>query len=249
MNDGDIQVSDMNDGDIQVRDMNDGDIQVSDMNDGDIQVSDMNDGDIQVKDMLKDHVIQVTNIPVSDNQVPSLSHNNSQTTDTTTPADNTKAPSLSHNNSQPASPFLGPSNLLTLEHTSPVKDLAWHPKSLLSPSLTQRRLRLRERQRLLFLARHHPPAQQGPLADPRRQTQGTRAARALQPRRAAAALRRHADRGEGLQPRQTDPRQQAENGRQVGLLHGRPSLRRQCRRRLLRLQTLLVRSRPFFHAL
>ena len=47
------------------------------MNDGDIQVSDMNDGDIQVKDMLKDHVIQVTNIPVSDNQVPSLSHNNS----------------------------------------------------------------------------------------------------------------------------------------------------------------------------
>ncbi|KAK8819896.1 hypothetical protein WA538_001999 [Blastocystis sp. DL] len=108
MNDADIQVRDMNDGDIQVSDMNDGDIQVSDMNDGDIQVSDMNDGDIQVKDMLKDHVIQVTNIPVSDNQ----------TTDTTTPADNTK----------PASPFLGPSNLLTLEHTSPVKDLAWHPK-------------------------------------------------------------------------------------------------------------------------
>ena len=223
----DEKVRVMNDGDIQVSDMNDADIQVRDMNDGDIQVSDMNDGDIQVSDMLKDHVIQVTNIPVSDNQVPSLSHNNSQ----------------------PASPFLGPSNLLTLEHTSPVKDLAWHPKSLLSPSLTQRRLRLRERQRLLFLARHHPPAQQGPLADPRRQTQGTRAARALQPRRAAAALRRHADRGEGLQPRQTDPRQQAENGRQVGLLHGRPSLRRQCRRRLLRLQTLLVRSRPFFHAL
>ena len=163
----------VNEGDGNVGDNGGDDMKVSANGGDDMKVSDIGNGDMKVSDIDNDNNTQVSDMVTNDTQVPSLPTNHIQTNDT--------------------SPFLDASNLLTLEHTSPVKDLAWHPKCALSPTLTQRRLRLRERQRRLLLARHHPPAQQGPLTDPRLEAQGTRAARTLQSCRTAASLRRHAD--------------------------------------------------------
>ena len=194
VNEGDGNVGDNGGDDRKVSDIDGDDMKVSDIGNGDMKVSDIDDGDMKVSDIDKDHNTQVSAIDKSNTQVSDIDINDN-TQVLSPPNNNTQVPSLPTNHIQTndTSPFLDASNLLTLEHTSPVKDLAWHPKCALSPALTQRRLRLRQRQRRLLLARHHPPAQQGPLADPRVETQGTRAARTLQSCRTAASLRRHAD--------------------------------------------------------
>lgn len=84
----------------------------------------------------------------------------------------------------------------------------------------QGRLLLRERELRVGVDRVHPPAQQGHLADPHQQAEGPGAARSLLAVLAAVPLRGHPDRGQDLQSRQTDARQQATHRSQVGVVDG-----------------------------
>ena len=114
--------------------------------------------------------------------------------------------------------FVSLQNVVTIVYTSPVKDINWHHKCARRAGVSRRG---DERERRVVVACVHPPAVEEALADPDRQAEGSGAARAVLARGAPLPVRRHADGGQDLQPGEADAREQAQDGLQVGLHHGR----------------------------